>query len=187
MIFPITDLSNSKNPGWGIDGVREMFSHAKRSVLVAGYAVYQGRRVFQALANRMEEIPNLRVLLFLDIQRSKGDTSIKSELVLRFANQFLENQWPMGKPLPDVYYDPRSLSQEKSPSKSCLHAKVVVVDDAEVFISSANFTEAAQERNIEIGLLVKSPSIAGQVGKFFDILVGTNQVERALAGRSLGP
>ncbi|MGM0491133.1 MAG: hypothetical protein ACQESR_30775 [Planctomycetota bacterium] len=33
-----------------------------------------------------------------------------------------------------------------------------MVDGHTVFVSSANFTEAAQERNIEIGLHVKSPA-----------------------------
>ena len=38
--------------------VRELFAHAKKSVLIVGYAVYQGRSVFEALAHRMEEIFN---------------------------------------------------------------------------------------------------------------------------------
>jgi phosphatidylserine/phosphatidylglycerophosphate/cardiolipin synthase-like enzyme len=166
--------------------VREMFSQATRSVLVAGYAVHQGRRVFQALADRMEQNQNLKVRLFLDIQRQQGDTSIASELVLRFANKFREKQWPEDKPLPEVYYDPRSVAQNEGPTKACLHAKVVVVDDARVFISSANFTEAAQERNIEIGLLVNSQAIASQVRKYFDTLVSTNQVDQAVACSNRG-
>lgn len=41
--------------------VREMFARAERTVLVAGYAVFQGQRIFQALADRMEERPELQV------------------------------------------------------------------------------------------------------------------------------
>ena len=38
-----------------------------------------------------------------------------------------------------------------------MHAKCVVADDRSVFVSSANFTEAAQElENVEIGLLIES-------------------------------
>lgn len=33
--------------------VRELFTHAQESVLVVGYAVYQGQQVFQSLAKRM--------------------------------------------------------------------------------------------------------------------------------------
>jgi phosphatidylserine/phosphatidylglycerophosphate/cardiolipin synthase-like enzyme len=36
-----------------------------------------------------------------------------------------------------------------------LHAKGVVADDEVVFVTSANLTEAALDRNIEVGLLVR--------------------------------
>jgi hypothetical protein len=58
--------------------VRELFHKAEESVLVAGYAVYQGRHVFQALADRMLERGGLKVRLFMDIQRNPGDTSTAS-------------------------------------------------------------------------------------------------------------
>jgi len=49
--------------------VRELFYKVEESVLVAGYAVYQGQHVFQAFAGRMLECRDLKVRLFLDIQR----------------------------------------------------------------------------------------------------------------------
>jgi phosphatidylserine/phosphatidylglycerophosphate/cardiolipin synthase-like enzyme len=69
-----------------------------------------------------------------------------------------------------VYYYPRSL--ELSPGKrTSLHAKCVVVDAQTVFVSSANFTEAAHERNIEIGLLLRSKLLAERIVRHFDVLV----------------
>jgi phosphatidylserine/phosphatidylglycerophosphate/cardiolipin synthase-like enzyme len=41
-----------------------------------------------------------------------------------------------------------------------LHAKCVVVDERWAFVTSANFTEAAQERNIEAGVLLDHPKLA---------------------------
>jgi phosphatidylserine/phosphatidylglycerophosphate/cardiolipin synthase-like enzyme len=147
--------------------VRDLFANATQSVLVAGYAVYQGHKVFQALADRMLAIPSLQVRLFLDIQRPHGDTSAASEIVRRFAGQFRLTQWPSDKPLPQVFFDPRSLDTS-SQKKACLHAKAVVVDSRSVFISSANFTEAAQQRNVELGILVNSESLARRLTEFFD-------------------
>lgn len=159
--------------------VRELFHKAEESVLVAGYAVYQGQRVFQALADRMLERASLKVHLFLDIQRKQGDTSAPSELVGRFVHRFRTTQWPTERPLPEVYYDPRSL--ETTP-KACaaLHAKCIVVDGFEVFVSSANFTEAAQERNIEVGLRLQSPVIAERVSRFFESLAEAGHFCRIL-------
>jgi phosphatidylserine/phosphatidylglycerophosphate/cardiolipin synthase-like enzyme len=147
--------------------VRDLFANAMQSVLVAGFAVYQGHKVFQALADRMVTVPGLKVRLFLDIQRPHGDTSAPSEIIRRFASQFQMTQWPSERPLPAVFFDPRSLDTS-SHKRACLHAKSVVVDSRSVFISSANFTEAAQQRNIEIGILAKSESLAHRLTEFFD-------------------
>jgi phosphatidylserine/phosphatidylglycerophosphate/cardiolipin synthase-like enzyme len=153
--------------------VRELFAHAEKSVLVAGYAVYQGQHVFAALADRMQGLPQLTVRMFLDVQRGPGDTSTNAEIVRRFAHRFQTQQWPANRPLPQVFYDPRSLDLAAD-KRACLHAKCIVVDGESVFISSANFTEAAQERNIEIGLLVRSHSLAERVVLHFDTLLTAN-------------
>ena len=149
--------------------VSELFRKARTSVLVAGYAVYQGKRVFRALAERMKEQPSLDVRMFLDIQRSVGDTSATEEVVRRFIHRFRTNEWPAEAPVPQIFYDPRSLSPDRN-ERAALHAKCIVVDGAEVFVSSANFTEAAQQRNIEVGLLLHSPIVAGRLCGFFDYL-----------------
>ena len=157
--------------------VRELFANAEKSVLVTGYAVYQGQRVFQALADRMLEVPDLQVRLFLDIQRSHGDTTAPTELVRRFAERFRKSQWPQGRPLPEVYFDPRSVDLAGG-LRACLHAKVVVVDDRQVFVSSANFTEAAQLRNIEVGVVIQSESVARQLTEFVNTLLRAEKLAR---------
>jgi hypothetical protein len=159
--------------------VSDLFRKAENVILVAGYAVYQGQKVFHALATRMVERPTLKVRMFLDIQRSPSDTSSSTEIVRRFTHRFQSDQWPSGKPSPEVFYDPRALSTERS-TRAALHAKCVVADGRHVFVSSANFTEAAQERNVEVGLLLHSASIAGNLTRFFDTLCESGKFARAL-------
>ncbi len=156
--------------------VRELFTHARESVLVAGHMVYQGHRVFQALADRMLERRDLQVRLFLDIQRSPGDAAAASVLVSRFADRFRRHQWPRDRPLPEIYFDPRSLGIDGS-KRASLHAQVGVVDGVQGFVSSANFTEAAQLRNIEVGVVIRSEPVAAQVTAFFDVLLRTRNLE----------
>ena len=152
--------------------VRELFANARESVLVAGYAVYQGRRVFQALADRMVAVPGLKVRMFLDIQRGHGDTTAVPELIRRFAVRFRSDQWPKDRPLPEVFFDPRSLETDPE-RRASLHAKCVVVDGKDVFVSSANFTEAAQTKNIEAGVLIRSAAIGRRLTEQFEILAST--------------
>jgi phosphatidylserine/phosphatidylglycerophosphate/cardiolipin synthase-like enzyme len=150
--------------------VRELFAGATSSALIAGYAVYQGQKVFQSLADRMQERPELRVRIILDIQRGPGDFSSAGELERRFAERFRTHQWPSTRPLPEVYFDPRSL-EPQGDKRACMHAKCIVVDLRSVFISSANFTEAAQQRNVEVGLIIHSEQLAERVTRFFSSML----------------
>ena len=158
--------------------VRELFRSARHSVLIAGYAVHQGPVIFKNLAERMDSDLDLDVVMFLDIQKSYQDTSTPAELERRFAERFIGKQWP-GRRLPQIYYDPRSLDLDPS-KRSSLHAKCVIVDCEKAFVSSANFTEAAQTRNIEVGLLVKNSLIAQQLDSHFRSLAAAQIVKAVL-------
>jgi len=161
--------------------VQELFASARERVLIAGYVVAQGDRIFQSLATRMDELPALRVRLFLNVQRGYRDTRTDAEILREFAEEFRARQWP-GTPVPEVFYDPRALSLEHGP-RAVLHAKCVVVDQARAFITSANFTEAAQERNIEAGVLVEDVALATALTTQFETLVTAGILKR-LAGVS---
>jgi phosphatidylserine/phosphatidylglycerophosphate/cardiolipin synthase-like enzyme len=86
----------------------------------------------------------------------------------KFADRFWGTDWP-GSSRPRVYYDPRSLEPD-GPS-GVLHAKAVVTDDEAVFITLANLTEAALDRNIEIGLLLRDRPLAASVSSHFRGLI----------------
>lgn len=138
----------------------ELLGSAKRSVWASTYAFFDGPRAFKVLAQRMDALPDLRVTLLLNIQRKKGDTTASEHLVRSFAEHFWKSDWP-GKSRPKVYYDPRAL--EIDGPGGVLHAKAVVTDEETVFVTSANLTEAALDRNIEIGLLVRDHALAASV------------------------
>ena len=62
--------------------------------------------------------------------------------------------------------------------RACLHAKVVVVDEERVLLTSANFSEAAHERNIEAGALVEDAVLAKATVRQFEALVGAGVLVR---------
>jgi phosphatidylserine/phosphatidylglycerophosphate/cardiolipin synthase-like enzyme len=148
--------------------VRDLFGSAMDEVIVAGFAVHQGREIFRRLAERMIEIPSLRVRLFLDVRRPHGDTTVASELLWKFVTRFRTSEWP-GDRVPELFYDPRSLDENQE-KRSSLHAKCVVVDRRIALVTSANFTEAAQTRNIEVGALIRSQAFARELAEHFDQL-----------------
>ncbi len=156
--------------------MRQLFSKARERVLAVGFAVRQGKSVFKTLADRLDDDKSPEATLCIDIRRQHGDTSIERSILQRFADEFVRNEWP-GKRLPCVYYDPRSL-EPTGRKTSSLHAKCVVIDGQEAFVTSANFTEAAQERNVELGLLVASRSVASRVEEHFMSLIKQGSLER---------
>ena len=160
--------------------VEELFGGAERSVLVATYAIYQGAQVFSVLAERMRAVPDLSVRVFVNIPRPAACPPNVSEahVVRAFANRFAAQDWPPGVRLPELFYDPRALSDEPGP-KACLHAKCIVVDDRRAFITSANFSEAAQERNIESGVLVNDVHVARALRDQFESLVTAGFLKHA--------
>ena len=147
----------------------ELFGSAERSVWVSSFVYHNGPKVFETLAQRMAQRPDLAVNLLLNIQRSWGDITTSEHLISAFAHIFWSKAWP-GQRRPCVYYDPRALEIGES-GKAVLHAKAVVVDDEALFITSANLTEAASVRNIEMGVLLRDRSMALTVVTYFQCMI----------------
>ena len=155
---------------------RELFAKATRSVLVSSYAVFLGKEVFEPLAKRMEELPELRVLLFLNVPAPGGSDFDPDAVAREYFREFLKKNWPAGRQ-PELYYDPRSLAA-KGEARAVIHAKCVVVDGHTALVTSANFTEAAHARNIEAGAVVHDSGFAGSLEVQFTSLVAAGLLRR---------
>jgi phosphatidylserine/phosphatidylglycerophosphate/cardiolipin synthase-like enzyme len=68
--------------------------------------------------------------------------------------------------------------------RTSLHAKCVIVDNEEAFVSSANFTEAAHTRNIEVGILLRSQSLARTLSNHFESLAALSILKPIPLGRA---
>ncbi|MDF1665404.1 MAG: DISARM system phospholipase D-like protein DrmC [Planctomycetota bacterium] len=175
------------NPGHSLSRdtsvvVKELFNEAKKSLLIASYAIDQGEKataLFGDLAARMDRDPKLEVQCFLNIRRKPKDERPNAILTREFSDLFRRVIWP-GKRLPEVFYDPRSL-EIGGLTRACLHAKCIVVDDRKAFLSSANFTEAAQNRNIEAGVVIEDTLLAKTLKSQFQTLLDQSLLQR-LAG-----
>src|SRR6516225_274265 len=89
--------------------VRELFSNAESSVLIAGFAVSHGSEIFRALAERMISVPTLAVRMFLNVSRDDDDGRVSNDEILEtFYLTFKKKHWPWTK-YPQVFYDPRAL------------------------------------------------------------------------------
>jgi len=144
---------------------------ARRELFLVGYAVHNGALLFESIGRRLAAEPGLQVVLCLDVARQPNDTSLDGEIVRRFAADFKAKHWPWPQ-RPKLYYDPRALSPN-SAERASLHAKCVIADGAAALITSANFTEAAQRRNLEAGLLLRHPPLVLRLRAYFEAAIRT--------------
>jgi phosphatidylserine/phosphatidylglycerophosphate/cardiolipin synthase-like enzyme len=93
-----------------------------------------------------------------------------------FIASFERKHWPHDVPLPAIHYDPET--RKHGPKRATLHAKCVVVDRRWAFVTSANFTEAAQERNIEAGVLLEHPRLAQSLAGQFEALKASGRLKK---------
>ena len=152
--------------------VRELFNDAQRHVDIVTFALDGGdkaKSLFGALAGKMDTDPELKVRVFVNIHRKYQDDTSASQLIRLFRNHFQRAIWP-GTRLPEVYYDPRSVVEDNS-KRAVLHAKAIIVDQRKTLLTSANFTEAAQERNIEAGVVIEDDGVAKPMLRQLDYLI----------------
>ena len=158
--------------------VQEMFNNAQHKVLISTYAIDRGKKaenLFMTLAQKLDRTPNFQVRIFLNISRPYGSKNSEQQLLQDFAKTFQNEIWP-GTRLPELFYDPRALNLGFGP-KACLHAKCIVVDDLHLLITSANFTEAAHQRNLEAGVLLLDAVAARAIQRQFDNLLRSKQLK----------
>ena len=116
----------------------ELFRKSAANVLLAGFAFDHAADVLRPLHESLQRGVSCRVYADAEI-----------------AARFLREHWPFGPPFPEVY----GFAPEKGVFAS-LHAKCVVVDGRWVFITSANFTDRGQTRNVEVGVLLEDARLA---------------------------
>jgi phosphatidylserine/phosphatidylglycerophosphate/cardiolipin synthase-like enzyme len=136
----------------------DLFRRAEQSVLLATYVIYDGRSVFRSLFDRLRQLPNLHLDFYVNLPATTGREEHEGDDVDAYLSTFCRLHWPGELPLPNLYYDPET--RRLGVERTSLHAKCVVVDERWAFVTSANFTEAAQERNIETGVLLDHPKLA---------------------------
>lgn len=140
--------------------LRSLFEGARESVLLAGYSFDHAQGVLAPLHRSMVE-HHVSARFFVDVPQIERHADKKMHLEKHLGG-FLATNWPFGHPQPRIYYDERAL--DPGPPYHSLHAKCVVVDGAKAFVSSANFTQRGQERNIEVGVLIDDANFASYLG-----------------------
>jgi phosphatidylserine/phosphatidylglycerophosphate/cardiolipin synthase-like enzyme len=142
--------------------LRELFERAESHVVLAGYTFSHARDVLAPLHAVMRD-RGVEATFFVHLDQTPKHLTHPDLYVAEHLGTFVRDNWPFGPPYPRIFYDRRALIP--GPPYSSLHAKCVTVDGLRAFVSSANFTERGQERNIEVGVLIHDPVFAGHLAR----------------------
>lgn len=158
--------------------VAELFESAKVSVIVGGYT-FDRAEILAPLHRAMKE-RGVTAMVFVDIDGATANPDDADAFAGAFIDKWLKKVWTFGLPKPDIYFDPRTAIRGDTPGHdwATLHAKCIVVDDARSFITSANFTDRAQTRNIEAGVLIEDTSFAEELAGHWRQLVNEGLVRK---------
>jgi phosphatidylserine/phosphatidylglycerophosphate/cardiolipin synthase-like enzyme len=153
--------------------VRELLASVQRNAVIAGYSFDHGADILRPLHATMRS-RGARVAVYLDVLRAPVGREVQAHLRDEI-DRFLHENWPFGDPEPDLFFDPRTLPSDSVVS---LHAKCIVVDDARALITSANFTDRGQHRNIEVGVLIEDAAFAAKLGSQWRALTDAGLMRR---------
>jgi phosphatidylserine/phosphatidylglycerophosphate/cardiolipin synthase-like enzyme len=158
--------------------VERLFNEATRSIIVGGYK-FDTKEILDPLCRAMQE-RGVSVTIFIDIDGATANPLEADAFATAFIDRWLRDIWPFGAPKPAVYYDPRTAIRGDVPGHdwATLHAKCVVVDDERSLITSANFTDRGQTRNIEAGVLIEDAAFSEQLAGQWRQLVSEGLVRR---------
>lgn len=153
----------------------ELFGRTQKRVLVAGYVFTHGAAILRPLHEAL--LRGVEARMFLDIDGAAPTVAQIPQFAEQQIRTFIQRNWPFGAPYPEFFYDPRTASPLLN---AILHAKCAVVDGRWSLVTSANFTSAAQTRNIEVGVLVDDPSFASRLEGQFNALVAQGMLHHVL-------
>jgi len=154
--------------------LRALFESARTRVVLAGYSFREAESVLAPLHAVMLE-HQVQAMFFVNVEQPSmpvDEVAYGQQQLQAFA----DGNWPFGPPFPEIYCDRRALRPGRGGEFCSLHAKCVAVDGERAFVSSANFTTRAQERNIEVGVLLHEAAFASQLERQWLSLIEANLV-----------
>lgn len=163
-------------------------SSAQGELLVVTHSIYKADKILASIADR--QAAGVKVAICYNISRKSPKNAGKSaQKILDEARQDFIKEWGAGNPLPQAFYFPLSLWRAGDPGVPpealpalagvgdfefpVLHTKCIIADRSLALVTSANLSDSAQKRNLELGVLIKNPSYASKICNYFDGAIKT--------------
>jgi phosphatidylserine/phosphatidylglycerophosphate/cardiolipin synthase-like enzyme len=155
--------------------LRRLFEQAQREVLLAGFRVTE-RPLLEHLRRPAGRRLLVEVFVDLSLESDAFGRSLRGRRPAVEAwpgewwGQFVREIWPEAMEAPQGWYSPLTLTRGEDGAWRSMHIKAVVVDRRWWLLTSANFTDRGQYRNLELGLLLEDARLAEGVLAHFEAM-----------------
>ncbi len=139
----------------------QVIQAAQKELLLVSFTVYPIPAVTQALQDAIKR--GIKLTICLEAPQS-GAGKINYDTIQALGEEITNHA--------QIYIWPRHKRTTNPQQKiGTLHAKCAVADTSHLFISSANLTDYAMSRNIELGVLIQGGPLPAQVKTQFESLI----------------
>ncbi len=148
----------------------EIIEMAKRRLFIVSFVAYEVHSILNALRGAIGRQVQINVLLESSDQHGGRVThdSVKTMKTIL--------------PSIDVYVWSSERKSLPGQLSGAVHAKCAVADGIFAFITSANLSSAAMERNMELGVLVKGGNLPFELHRHLEALISTKVIEKVDGG-----
>ncbi|BCO30129.1 phospholipase [Thiohalobacter sp. COW1] len=144
----------------------EVIDSARYRLFLVSFVAYDVQSIAKALRGAVGRQVQVDVLLETSSAHG-GSVSYDSVKVMKES-----------VPSANIYvWKPENENTALGYARRAVHAKCAVADGALAFITSANLSTAAMERNMELGVMIKGGSLPDNLDRHLDALVNTGIVE----------
>jgi len=145
----------------------DLIRAAESRLSMTSFGIFQVPRLVKDLEQALARGVALRIVL--GDRESHSDQEIdrqRHQLGRVVAAQAMLLQWP-----------PERRPRDEQGHAGLMHVKAAVADSRIAFLSSANLTEAALERNMELGVLIRGGHLPAAIDRLIDALLECGEMQ----------
>lgn len=140
---------------------------AEQRLTMTSFGIFQVPRLVEDLERSLERGVALRIVL--------GDREAHSDQEIDRQRQQLGRAVATGASL--LQWPTERRPRDEQGHAGLMHVKAAVADSKVAFLTSANLTEAALERNMELGVLIRGGGLPAAIDRLIDTLVESGELQ----------
>jgi phosphatidylserine/phosphatidylglycerophosphate/cardiolipin synthase-like enzyme len=144
----------------------EIINYAQRDIFIVSFVAYKIDTVIKAMRDAIGR--NVQINFLLESSIEHGG-KVSQDSIKMMKSLF---------PSANIYSWSEKSDSSIEHHDSSIHAKCAIADGELAFITSANLTTAAMERNIELGVLIRGGKIPGELNKHLNSLINAKVFEK---------